>query len=223
MGSSAKAIPKILPSPSDPTWDLDVYEHTAKKMVIMIRRLNPHTDWEGVYHRGTGKGISMWFGKMRFARSGKPSAGISSNTSTSHALFFTKENDWVEKLSFVSRLSRDNINNARLSTFKTFYKGWTFVGNEDHKLGESIGMKKPGHSTCKRYVADLMFPEIKTRIDKMTEYVEDQYTLTDLEKKDLLNRCVSTNTNAPIITISDLFAEACDIIITKMRNAGVNI
>jgi len=127
-------------------------------------------------------------------------------------------------LSYKSGLRRDDINNARASLGKQYKKaGWVFVGNEDHKLGESIGMKKPASSTCKRYVADLTFEQIIKRIHRMTEFVEPQYALDDIEMKDLRNRCVSTKTNQPIVTISDLFSESCDIILTKMRNAGINI
>lgn len=198
-------------------YSLDIYTHPTEKLMIAIRRLEPYTDAAGVYHPGTGKGINVWFSKMNFARSGRASATISAQTSTSHALFFTQPQDWRQQVGYKTGISRDDINSERASVAKRYTKlGYTFVGNENHKLGEHIGVIKPGYSTSKRLTADLKLEERKCRISKMTEYVPENYKLTKTEVADLLDRCISLHTNTPIITISDLFKEICTIVVAKM-------
>jgi len=199
------------------TYSLDVYTHPVEMLVIAVRRLEPYTDDLRVFHCGTGKGLNIWFSKMKFARSGKASAAISAMTSTSHALFFTDLQDWTQQVGYKTGISRDAINTERRLVAKDYAKlGFIFVGNEDHKLGEQLGVKKPGYTPGKRLTVHLKAPELRTRINKMTEYVKVDYKLTVDEIRDLVKRCHGQKTDDPIVTISDLFNEICTIVIAKM-------
>lgn len=202
-----------------PFYSLDFFTNEKENLAIVVRRMLPYTDAEGVFHPGTGAGIGVWFNKMRFARSGKASAAISAMTATSHALFYTKPEDWEQTLDFKTGLNVKEANNERSSLAKHLRReGYTFVGDEEHKLGESIGVQRPGYSTCKRLTADLTQKERKSRILKMTEYVPAEYKLDDDEIKDLMDRCIKMKIENPIITVSDLFKEICTTVLKKMAN-----
>lgn len=196
---------------ADPVYSIDVFEYDKNdhKLVIAVRRLHPYTDNAGVFHPGTQKGINVWFTKMNYGRSGRESANISAMTSTSHALFFTDPADWVEHLDYASNLSIEGVNDKRRAIAKVYTrKGWTFVGNENHRLGAMLGVKKPGTSTMARKVCDMTRDKRRDSILRMTYYVENQ--LPEATVRDLLDRCVSLKRNDPIITVSDLFDAVCE-------------
>lgn len=194
---------------TDVRYSLDLYLHRAHKMLIIVRRQQPYTDAQGVYHKGSQSGISVWFTKMRYARSGKEQAAISANTATSHALYFTKQNEWEQHIGVNTDLSRDRVNEVRKQVGKEYTKhGWVFVGNPDHKIGERLGVTKL-KGNQKKLVKDYTAKKIDEKICKMLEFTPEAYQLDEKERNVLVNRCIRKNVDDPIITVSDLFDAVC--------------
>ena len=202
---------------TDVPYSLDLFLNREHKLIIVVRRQQPYTDHQGVYHKGTQAGIQTWFTKLEYARSGKKSAAISANTATSHALYFTQPRDWEEYVGFHRDLSRDRVNEVRKQVGREYGRlGWKFVGNPDHKLGERLGVTKLTGNQ-KKLVKDYTAKKIDAKIRKMLEYTPEQYQLLDQERNALVNRCIRKNVDEPIITVSDLFDAVCLMVEEKVE------
>lgn len=204
---------------TEPNYSLDVFVNEPQKLVMAVRRLHPYTDINGKKHPGTQAGIGVWFSKMRYARSGKASATISAQTATSHALFFTNPSDWQEILDYKNGIDKDDINFSRKAVANLYQKnGYKFVGNEDHKIGEMLGVKRPGRKALVNKAGDYLAHQLKQKIETMTRYSEVK--LDETQKKALIKRC-HRNVSDPLNTISDLFDAVCDEVIFNRLYEGV--
>lgn len=201
-------------------YSLDVYEYhgdrTEKPMVIMVRRRLPFYDEDGIWHRGSQKGIRTWFHRMRYARTGDRGAYVPAETAVSHALFFTQPADWVEKVDYLTDLSLEEANDHRQRLGRWYVtQGFKFVGNENHRLGsyKALGLTRPQVGLA--LVANLTIPKLKTKIEKMTAYSDVK--LTPEQTNVIVTRCISATTNRPIETVSELFDAVCEAVIDNIE------
>lgn len=203
---------------------LDVYEHDHpdQKFVIIVR-----SDCDGEMRGGSltamkGRGLSVWWSKMEYAKSGAIGATISALTATSHVLAHTEKKDWVAKLAYKTASTFDEANSLRRSIGQDYVsRGFTFVGNPLNNLSKreaiALGINKP--SSGRGLVRNKTRPELMDRIYLMTEYAP--YELTDNEVKELVNRCHKPKVNDEILNISELFNAVCQVYIDNALNQVV--
>lgn len=204
--------------------NLDVYEHNlpGQKFVIIVR-----SDCDGEMRGGSltamkGRGLSVWWSKMEYAKSGAIGATISALTATSHVLAHTKKEDWVATLGYKTASTFDEANSLRRLIGRDYKnRGFTFVGNPLNNISKreasTLGVTKP--SSGRGLVRNKKRPELAGRISEMTSYAPYQLTADNINE--LVDRCHKPIVNDEILNISELFNAVCQIYIDNALNQVV--